>query len=194
MGVHRGRLGPVLAAILACSALLTIGHVALESAGPTVAAPPPGATLSEPDPLAAQPDAPILAIDGAVINLNGDGVARLDRRQLEALGMRELVTSNPFVDGVHRFAGVLLSDVLDLVGADGTTIMARALDGYTVQIPVQDARAYPVMLALERDGERMTVRNKGPIWIIYPIDQYDELDTEEFSARSIWQLSRLTVR
>ena len=44
------------------------------------------------------------------------------------------------------------------------------------------------------NGKAMDVRNKGPIWIIYPIDEFPELKTEEISGRSIWQLDKLLVQ
>lgn len=138
---------------------------------------------------------PILIIGGAIDRTNVDGEAHLDRAMLEALGLRTLETTNPFETGVQRFSGVLLRDVLRLVGGDDKTMMvASALDGYTVEIPVADAIAYDVLLAMTWNGERMTVRRRGPIWVIYPIDQTPELRDEIFSNRTIWQLKRLTVR
>ena len=44
------------------------------------------------------------------------------------------------------------------------------------------------------NGQEMTVRNKGPLWIVYPVDQFDELKKEIYSIRSIWQLARLTIK
>lgn len=87
-----------------------------------------------------------------------------------------------------------MSALLDLVGAEGETVQARALDGYNVDIPMADLRNYPVILAMKMDGKVMRVRSKGPLWIIYPVDQYEELQAESFSGRSIWQLTTLSVK
>lgn len=140
-------------------------------------------------------DKPILILGGAIDHTNAADEAHLDRPMLEALGLKTVKTTNPFETGVQEFTGVLLHDVLRLVGGDDKTmIIATALDGYTVEIPVTDAITYDVLLAMMWNGERMTVRRRGPIWVIYPIDQHPELRNEIYSNRTIWQLKRLTVR
>ncbi|MBO6946656.1 MAG: molybdopterin-dependent oxidoreductase [Rhodospirillales bacterium] len=135
----------------------------------------------------------ILTVEGKIKITNTGKEARFDRKMLDALGMHTLKTSNPFDTGTHTYEGVLLSDLLESVGADGTMLVAYALDGYAVEIPVADTKKYPVMLAMIWNGKEMTVRNKGPIWVIYPIDKYTELKDEKYSSRSIWQLERLIV-
>ena len=149
---------------------------------------------SHAEKLAAPEGRVILTVDGAIGRTTDGAQALFDRKLIMAIGRRELKTSNPFVKGVHRFEGVLLSELLDHVGAKGTTLSAVALDGYTVNIPIEDARKYPVLIATHRDGKVMRVRDKGPLWVIYPVDQYAELKVEAFSNRSIWQLKHLTVK
>lgn len=136
----------------------------------------------------------LLTISGKISTANDGQAATLDRNHLKALPQHSLKTSNPFVQGEHRFEGVLLADVLDLVGASGDLLTARALDGYTVDIPVSDVRRFSVLLATKIDGNVMRVRTKGPIWLIYPVDQFEELQAEHYSSRSIWQLTTLTVK
>ncbi len=135
----------------------------------------------------------ILTVGGDISETNSGNEAHFDREMLMALGMQTLRTSNPFETGIQVFEGVLLSDVLKRVSAKGTVITAYALDGYAVEIPIKDAMDYPVLLAMSWNGKEMTVRNKGPLWVIYPVDQYDELKDEQYSARSIWQLGRLVI-
>lgn len=136
----------------------------------------------------------LLTVSGAITQHNTGDEAAFDRAMLQSLGMHKLRTTNPFETGIHEFEGVLLRDVLDKVGATGSKLIAFALDGYAVEIPASDAREYEVLLALVWNGKQMTVRNKGPIWVIYPLDRYDELKDEKYSARSIWQLGRLVVQ
>ena len=154
--------------------------------------------LSTPSVHAADLTAPtgkvLLTVQGAITKTNASKIALFDRQQLEQLGLHKLVTSNPFIEGIHTFEGPLLSAVLDQVGAKGETLEAHALDGYNVDIPISDIRTYPVILALKMDGKVMRVRSKGPLWIIYPVDQFDELKSETFSGHSIWQLTTLTVK
>jgi hypothetical protein len=136
----------------------------------------------------------ILTLGGKIARTNVAGTAQFDRDMLIAVGLTRLSTSNQFETGVQDYEGVLLKDLLAYVGATGTRLLAAALDGYTIEIPVEDTEKYPVLLAMNLNGKAMTVRNKGPIWVIYPIDQFPELKDERFSARSIWQLSRIDVK
>lgn len=152
---------------------------------------PLGALAGE---LAAPAGKVILTIDGKISRTTNGREALFDRAALEALGLQALTTSNPFEKGAQHYEGVLLSKVLTLVGATGSKLAARALDGYTVEIPVKDAFDYPVLLAMKWNGKIMRVRNKGPLWIVYPVDQYQELNHQDISGRSIWQLQRLTVK
>ncbi|WP_306156181.1 molybdopterin-dependent oxidoreductase [Roseibium sp. MMSF_3247] len=154
----------------------------------------PSPVLAQTAALPASKGEVLLTIDGAISTVTDGSQARLDRAALQNLGLKELKTSNPFTDGVHLYEGVLLAEVLDLVGATGTTLTARALDGYSVDIPMQDVRDYPVLLAMKIDGQVMSVRQKGPLWVIYPVDQYQDLKAESYSARSIWQLTHVTVK
>lgn len=136
----------------------------------------------------------LLTVDGKISVTNYLDKAEFDRSMLEAIGMQSMKTSNQFEPGIHEFQGVLLRDLLDKLKSSGTTLVARALDGYTIELPVKDAYDYPVMLAMIWNGKVMRVRNRGPIWVVYPIDDYDALRSPQFSGRSIWQLKSLTVK
>lgn len=92
------------------------------------------------------------------------------------------------------FKGVLARTALERVGAKGSVVMASALNDYTVEIPIEDFLNYDVLLATEMNGEEMLVRDKGPIWIVYPRDDFPELQLETINARWVWQLTELEVR
>ena len=113
---------------------------------------------------------------------------------LEALRPHSVRTTTPWTDGVQEFTGVRLRDLLAAVGAQGHTLAMTALNDYTVEIPASDASAYDVIVAYRRNGQAMPVRDKGPLWIIYPYDQHGELRDAEHQARMIWQLRRIDVR
>ncbi len=142
-----------------------------------------------------QPAGPvILTIEGAITNTNGPGSARFDRMGLLALGGEVLETTTHFTKGSQHFEGVRLGKVLGTVGARGNKITVKALDGYSVDIPMEDVEHFKVFLAMKWNGEIMRVRNKGPIWIIYPISQFPETNNEIYSARSVWQLISMIVK
>ncbi|MDH3221935.1 MAG: oxidoreductase [Gammaproteobacteria bacterium] len=136
----------------------------------------------------------ILTVSGKITNTNAGDRAEFDRDMLEALGDSELALETPWTDGRQVFNGVLGSKLLDVVGASGNTIAARAINDYQVSIPISDLRNYPVLFALKQNGKYMRVREKGPIWIIYPRETYPELDTDQITDRWVWQLSEIVIK
>jgi hypothetical protein len=144
--------------------------------------------------LAAPVDQVILKISGEIAVGNVGDEAHFDREMLRGIGMSEIETTTDWTDGVHRFAGPRLEDVLALVEAGGVRLMATAINDYTVEIPRDFAETYGAILALDMDGEPMSVRDKGPIWIVFPKDSFEELEAPEHNAYWIWQLNRIEVR
>ncbi|WP_193335515.1 molybdopterin-dependent oxidoreductase [Devosia beringensis] len=146
------------------------------------------------EPLPAPAGPVILTVAGSIEVTNGNAGAAFDRDMLYALGISELTTSTPWTDGTRVFWGVLARAVLDRVGATGATVLASALNDYTVEIPMEDFETYDVLLATEMDGEEMLVSDKGPIWIVYPRDSDSALQDRRLHDRWVWQLKALQVR
>ncbi len=136
---------------------------------------------------------PILVISGHIANTNVDGTAQFDLKMLEGLGIATIETKNPWYDGKTRFEGVELSKLMNFVGATGVTVTAVALNDYVSTIPMEDFTKFDVILAMKRDGNYMPVRDKGPLFIIYPYDTLPELQTQTYYTRSAWQVAKLIV-
>ena len=92
------------------------------------------------------------------------------------------------------FEGPLGAALLDALGASGNTLHVVALDGYAADIPVQDFRDYPVILASRMNGEPMPVEDKGPLFIVYPFDLRPELYNDVYFGRSVWQVKAIDIR
>ena len=95
------------------------------------------------------------------------------------------------------FKGPLVADVLAKAGmcADAKEVLVETLDGYPVKIPVADFRLWHVILAMTADGQALTLRNKGPLWIMYPVDDHPaELDNNVVVSRMAWAVTGLTAR
>lgn len=116
---------------------------------------------------------------------------QLDREQLSQFDMVSVKTATRWTDGISVYRGPLLRDVLKVVGIKSNLVSAIAFNEYQVEIPYEDFQNYNVILAMERDGVPLTVRSKGPLWVIYPWSDFSELDKDEFYSRSIWQLVHL---
>jgi hypothetical protein len=137
---------------------------------------------------------PILTVEGNIQVTNGDGKARFDRAMLEELGMSSVETTTPWFDRSTVFEGILVDRIMKRVGANGTEVVAIALNDYRTTIPLKDFEDFGVILALKRNNEYMNVKDKGPLFIIYPYDGDPELKSQKYYARSVWQLSRLIVQ
>ncbi len=116
-----------------------------------------------------------------------------DEFALMALPVTTIETSTIWTDGVQSFTGVSLSDLMDVLGVDNGTLLATAINDYTVEIPVSDAVEGGPIIAYLMNGDAMPVRDKGPLWIIYPYDSSAEYRSEVVYSRSIWQLDRIEI-
>jgi hypothetical protein len=151
--------------------------------------------------LAQESDAPLpspegevkLIVSGQIAETNQGGEAHLDLDLLQTLPRHELSTSTSVTDGVNHFEGFLMRDLLEWLGASGETSIAIALNDYIVEIPLQDFYDYDVILATHMDGQRLTRRDKGPLWIVYPRDDHAELQDIRYDYRWVWQLHRLEI-
>jgi len=136
----------------------------------------------------------VLTIDGTIANTNGSGTASFDLAMLDALPQRTTTTKTPWYDGEESFSGPIGQALLDAVGAQGTTVTVRALNDYSADIPIEDFAANPVIFATRLDGETLSVRDKGPLFVIYPFDLDPALYNEVYFGRSVWQVTAITVR
>ncbi|NIX75664.1 molybdopterin-dependent oxidoreductase [Microvirga terricola] len=137
---------------------------------------------------------PILTISGKIDTTNKDDSAQFDRPMLEALGMVTVETTTPWYNGAVKFEGVPIATLLKHVGADGQRAIFVALNDYSSEIPVEDFAKYNVILALKRNGEYMPVRDKGPLFVIYPFDNHPELKSQTFYGRSVWQVAKIIIK
>jgi hypothetical protein len=137
---------------------------------------------------------PILTISGKIGITNKGQTAQFDRPMLESLGITLVETSTPWYQGPMKFEGVSLDTLMKRVNAEGKQVTAIALNDYSSDLPIDDFAKYDPILALKRNGEYMTVRDKGPLFIIYPFDKISELKSQTYYGRSVWQVDRLIVK
>jgi hypothetical protein len=125
-----------------------------------------------------------LGKDGAVIKEE-----TLDLAEIEALPQKEIVTTTPWTEGVQTFTGPSLGDIAALGGQPAVQADVTALNDYSATIPAEDWEQRGAILAARQGGETMRIRDKGPYWIMYPIDSDPELNTQFYHARMVWQVS-----
>ncbi|MBI6629110.1 molybdopterin-dependent oxidoreductase [Pontibaca salina] len=132
----------------------------------------------------------ILQVTGRIA---GETVA-LEHAELQELPQIELETSTVVTDGTHKFTGFLMRDLMENLRADGDRVTAVALNDYAVDIPMADFYDYDVIVAYSMDDIPLGRDDKGPLWIVYPRDDHQELQDIRYDYRWVWQLSRLEVQ
>jgi hypothetical protein len=100
----------------------------------------------------------------------------------------------------HELRGPLLASVLEAAGvAPGARPMLalRALDGYTVELSLADARAYRMIVATTLDDVPMSVGGLGPLWAVYDADRlpaFRDKPLKERFALCPWGLYFIEVK
>lgn len=175
---------------LMCGLLLLAGGAGLGAAYDVVTPP----RLKPGDAVPAPQGRIVLTVHGAMAHPNDHGKLAFDRATLERIGLIRYTCTNRWYQQPVTFEGVLGSAFLDIVGVPpgATMLYMRALNDYTVRIPISDFRRWPVMLALKLNGEYMSVRNKGPVWVVYPTHIDPALGGDLYQGRWIWQLVDIT--
>jgi len=110
---------------------------------------------------------------------------------LNGLTQHSIVTATPWHLGTPTFTGPLLRDVLQLANFEGNVVLASAVNDYNVTIPVEDLVQHRVVLAHSINGERLTLRTLGPLYVMYPLDSDETLRTSGVYGRCIWQLLQI---
>lgn len=142
------------------------------------------------------PEGPVLlTVSGQIAAANTpEGTARFDLAMLESLGIQLIRTTTIWTDGPQVFAGVPLHAVLDRLGVTEGVLDVRAINDYATEVPVTDAVPGGAIIAFRRNGKAMPVRDRGPLWLIYPFDDSPTWRTETVYGRSVWQLEKIHVR
>lgn len=131
----------------------------------------------------------------ALMLVNGSQELALSVDDLAAMELETIETGNEFVDGSVAYRGPLVRNVLRRVGLDKVdNVRFVAANDYYVDIPTQNFRDYDAILAIEADGERLSRRDKGPIWLMYPISEHSELRDPIYSRRLIWQVIEISSK
>lgn len=136
----------------------------------------------------------VLTLSGRVRSPNDGNRAQFDMAMLERLPQTSFTTRTPWYAQARKFTGPLLRDVLAAAGASGTMLKAVALNDYWVEIPFEDAARHDVIVARLLDDKPMAVRDKGPLFMVYPFDAQPELRNPVYYSRSAWQLRTIEVR
>ena len=149
--------------------------------------------VSASEPLQAPTGQVLLTVSGEIFATNHGDAAQFDLDMLRRLPRIEFRTTTLWTDGEKTFVGVPLSALLDHLGANSGQLRALAINDYSVTFDLVDIGADAPIVAYLMDGQTMSRRDKGPLWVVYPYDSDAAYQSEVIYSRSIWQLDRLVV-
>lgn len=121
---------------------------------------------------------------------NGD--KQFSHGQIEAIGLKRLSTKTFWPEDYGEFDGVLLRDLLREIGIEkAPEIKITALDDYITLIPRKDWGKWDVILATRHEKKTMSIREKGPLRIVYPMDIGGEIADSDMRLRWIWAIKSI---
>lgn len=134
--------------------------------------------------------------EGTVITLvdaKEDRKIEFSMEQISAYPRTTILTENDFTDGMVSYTGPLVRNLLEQVSMDDAELVRfTAANDYYVDIPTADFHKYDVILAFLADGKQLSRRERGPLWLMYPISDHPELDGNPvYNTRLIWQVVKI---
>lgn len=135
----------------------------------------------------------ILTVSGEIGRSNTPEGAAFSLADLDAMPQAAFTTHTIWTEGEKRFSGVKLADLLAVVQPQAGSLRLIALNDYQVEVALNDPLMRHALLATRINDKTMSVREQGPVWVIFPFDSSADLRTEVAYARSIWQLNRMVV-
>lgn len=113
--------------------------------------------------------------------------------EIRALPSATITTSTAWTEK-SKFDGPRLSEILKRVGASGTSLRVLAFDNYTAEIPWSDLTQYAPILALSQNDTKLTRKDHGPMFVVYPRDEFPKvLNLPMAQMRYVWQVCRIDV-
>lgn len=128
------------------------------------------------------------------IEIEGAETVRFDLAALEALPQHSFSTTTIWTEGAREFSGPPLAAVMAAAGLGMEPIYAYASNGYGVTLTFPPGDELTPIIATRIDGQPISRREKGPLWVMFPFDSDEDLRNAEVFGQSIWHLVRLSNR
>ncbi|OHX12421.1 hypothetical protein [Chromobacterium sphagni] len=138
---------------------------------------------------------PILIVKGkiGVFNNASRTEYRFDEGSLLRLPQRTISTKTTWT-AKSAFSGPAISDILRVVAAGGSQIDVVTYDEYKVTLPLSDLERYHPIMARFINGKPLQRRDFGPLWVMYPVSDFAELQKVKSDAKLAWQVKYIVVR
>ncbi|RCK27993.1 hypothetical protein TH8_00985 [Thalassospira profundimaris] len=121
-------------------------------------------------------------------------VVTVSMEKLMEMPAVEFYTSTPWTNGVQKFQGVSFDLLLETYGLDADMVRVAALNDYSVIVPTNVLRNDGAILAYHLNDAEMSVREKGPFWVVFPYDRDVRFQTDTYWAYSVWQVKSVDAK
>lgn len=147
-------------------------------------------------PVMADSNTVVLTVTGKISRFTDAGKKVYEFREKDLMAMKQYsITTKTNWTPTSVFTGPLFRDILSKVGAMGEKAKFVAINDYAYTIDVSDFSEYAAVLAHSLNGKRLDVANRGPLWLMYPLQSMpDELKGPDLDAKLIWQVDRIVIR
>ncbi|MBO0202569.1 oxidoreductase [Vibrio sp. Vb1166] len=136
--------------------------------------------------------APFLSANTIVFSSSQQPSVILELEEIQALPTTSYTMTLPWLPASSEFLGVKLSTLLTHVyGNVPEQVDISSLNDYHSTLSRQDILRYQPILAYQQDQNYIKVRNKGPFWVIYPLNLYPELNYNKYHAQMVWQVNEI---
>lgn len=150
----------------------------------TTYAPPPPTTPGDPNRF--------LIVEGK----KGSGCEKsvtLSEQQLRSLPQQTFKTSHTWTNAPEELSGPLLADVLQLACPKPKKIYIRALNEYSVSVAFDKVKKYEPILVMSANGKPLSIRDKGPLWVMINFDRFKEIPERSLDEMLVWQLYYISI-
>jgi hypothetical protein len=134
---------------------------------------------------------PVLRVHGAVGPGPGPGDLAFDGAALDALPQTRFRTTTLWHQAPAEFSGISARDLFAAVRLRSPRLRLVALNDYVVEADADEIVAADGLFATRQDGVLMPVSDKGPIFLLFPFDQREELRHQTYYSRAVWQLCEI---
>ncbi|MGM3305530.1 molybdopterin-dependent oxidoreductase [Anabaena sp. WFMT] len=110
---------------------------------------------------------------GKPVTLNWQQIENLAQANVNTVDANNIVNPNQ----VFKFRGIAVDTLLQKFGIQPgvTEVTFVCYDAYQVTIKIEDLLTYPIILALTRNNQQIQRSEGGPIYLVFPYTQHQEL-------------------
>jgi hypothetical protein len=135
----------------------------------------------------------VLEVVGAIHQKTSGQETHFDLEMLDGLPQISFRSTTVWTEGLFTFSGPSLTSVLEFVNAGEGGITVSAANNYSIELLANTGDPDFPILATRMNGALLSLRNFGPIWLVYPYDSSADYRNDLIYSQSVWQVTHITA-